>query len=142
MKSRPQLILLCALSLAAIFLLASCNRKPPRDVLRLGIARNVTRLAIGQKAHLSAYEDYREKADVDTASAASARDFLRAPVGAKWSVSDAQVATVSEDGTITALEPGRVTLKSSWEGREASMTIEVVRALPVGPLPKLAARGA
>ncbi|HYX41557.1 MAG TPA: hypothetical protein VE821_07660, partial [Pyrinomonadaceae bacterium] len=98
MKSRPQLMLLCALSLAAIFLLSACSKKPVRDVLKMGIARNVTHLAVGQKSHLTAYEDYREKSDVDTASAASARDFLRAPVGAKWSVSDEQIATVSEVG--------------------------------------------
>jgi lysophospholipase L1-like esterase len=142
MKSRPQLILLCALTLAAIFLLNACSKKPTHDVLKMGIAHNVTHLAVGQKSHLTAYEDYREKSDVDTASAASARDFLRAPVGAKWSVSDEQVATVSEDGTITALKPGRVTLKGTWDGREASTTIDVVPALPVGPLPKLTAKAA
>lgn len=141
MKRCPQLTLLCALSLIAIFLLSSCSSKPVRDVLKMGIARSVTHIAVGQKSHLTAYEEYREKSDVDSASAASVRDFLRAPVEVKWSVSDEQVATIGEDGTITALKPGRVTLKSSWEGRDAEATIEVVRALPGGPLPQVSARG-
>ncbi|HKR00857.1 MAG TPA: SGNH/GDSL hydrolase family protein [Pyrinomonadaceae bacterium] len=106
----------------------------------MGIARNLTHIAVGQKSHLTAYEEYRERADLDSASAASVRDFLRAPVTAKWSVSDEQVALVAEDGTLSALKPGRVTLKSSWEGREASTTVEIVKALPMGPLPQISAR--
>jgi lysophospholipase L1-like esterase len=140
MKSRPQLIASSALALLSIFLFASCNRKPARDVLRIGIARNVTHIAVGQKSQLLAYEEYREQSDIDSAHAASIRDFLRAPVFAKWSVSDSEVATIGEDGTLTALRPGRVTLKSSWEGREASTTVEVVRALPVGRLPQVRAQ--
>lgn len=140
MKSRPQLILLCAL--AAIFLLDACSKKPTRDVLQMGIAHNVTHLAVGQKSHLTAYEDYREKSDADTARAAAGRDFRREQVEAKWSVSDETVATVGEDGTITALKPGRVTLKGMRDGREATTTIDVVAALPAGPLPKLSAQGA
>ncbi len=137
MKSRPQLITFCALAFAAVSLFSSCNRKPARDVLRIGIARNVTHIAVGQKSHLLAYEEYREQSDIDSAHAASVRDFLRAPITAKWSVSDEQIATVGEDGTLVALKPGRVTLKSAWEGREASAAIEVVRALPLGQLPQV-----
>ncbi|MDT4952559.1 MAG: hypothetical protein QOJ02_697 [Acidobacteriota bacterium] len=142
MKRCPQLISSFAFTLAAIFLLSSCSSKPARDVLRIGIARSVTHIAVGQKSRLTAYQDYREKSDVDSASAASVRDFLRAPVGGKWSVSDASVVSIGEDGTMTALKPGKVTLKSSWEGREAEATIEVVGALPNGPLPKVSAAGA
>lgn len=142
MKRCPQFVLLCALTLGVTFLLSSCSSKPARDVLRIGIARNVTHMAVGQKSHLTAYEEYREKSEIDSASAASVRDFLRAPIGAKWSVSDEQIASVGEDGTITALKPGRVTLKSSWEGREAETTVEVVRALPAGSLPQVSSRGA
>src|SRR4051812_41529091 len=120
MRRYPQPILSCAYMLAIVFLLSSCSNKPARDVLRTGIARSVTRIGVGQKSQLTAYEDYREKSDIDSASAASVRDFLRGPaVGARWSVSDASVASIGEDGTLTALKPGRVTLKSSWEGREA-----------------------
>ena len=141
-KSYPQLTFLCALALAVISLLSSCNRKPARDVLSIGIARNVTHIAVGQKSHLLAYEEYREQPDSDSAHAASVRDFLRAPITAKWSVSDEQIASVGEDGTLMALKPGRVTLKSNWEGREATAAIEVVRALPAGPLPQLSAKAA
>lgn len=141
MKSRPQLIAFCAFALAAVALLSSCSGKPARDVLRIGIARNLTHIGVGQQSRLTAYEEYREPGDVDSASAASSRDFSRAPVVAKWSVSDEQLASISNDGTITALRPGSVTLKSSWEGREASATIEVVRSLPAGPLPKVSSSG-
>jgi lysophospholipase L1-like esterase len=140
MKSRPQLIKTCALALFAISLLSACNRKPARDVLRIGIARNLTHIAVGQKSQLLAYEEYREQDDVDSAHAASVRDFLRAAINPKWSVSDEETATVSEDGTLTGLKPGRVILKSSWEGREATAEVEVVRALPAGPLPKVNAK--
>src|SRR5215210_5729026 len=136
MKSRPQLISICALALVAVSLFSSCNRKPARDVLRIGIARNLTHIAVGQKSHLLAYEEYREQSDIDSAHAATIRDFLRAPVIPKWSVSDEQLAAVGADGTITALKPGRVMLKGVWEGREATAAIEVVRALPSGSLPK------
>jgi lysophospholipase L1-like esterase len=139
-KSYPQLASLCALALIAVSLFSSCNRKPQRDVLGIGIARNVTHIAVGQKSHLLAYEEYRERSDIDSAHAASIRDFLRSPVIPKWSVSDEQLATVGEDGTITALKPGRVILKGVWEGREATAAIEVVRALPSGSLPKVAAK--
>jgi lysophospholipase L1-like esterase len=142
-KSHPQLTRLAwALGLAALALFPACQRKPARDVLRIGIARNLSHMAVGQKSHLLAYEDYREQADVDSAHAASIRDFLRAPIAARWSVSDETTATVSEDGTITALKPGRVRLKTSWAGREAETTVEIVPALPAGPLPQVTAKAA
>lgn len=141
MKSRPQLtFLLCALALSTIFLFSGCNRQPARDVLRIGIARNLTHIAVGEKSRLLAYEEYREQGDIDSAHAASIRDFLRAPIEAKWSVSDEGLASISADGTLSGLKPGRVTLKSSWEGREATTTVEVVRALPYGSLPRLKAQ--
>src|SRR5919202_803798 len=140
MKYRPRLIPSCALALASIFLLSACGKKPARDVLKIGIARNLTHIAVGQKSRLTAYEEYREAADIDSASAASGRDFSRAAVAAKWSVSDGGLASVNDDGTFTALKPGRVTLKSAWEGREASMTVEVVKFLPGGWLPQIKAQ--
>lgn len=140
MKSRPQLIFFFALALTAISLLSACNGKPARDVLRIGIARNLTHIAVGEKSRLLAYEEYREQGDIDSAHAASIRDFLRSPVAAKWSVSDEQLVSVGEDGTLMALKPGRVSLKTSWEGREATTEIEVVRALPFASLPRLTAK--
>jgi lysophospholipase L1-like esterase len=140
-KSRPQLIpLLCAI--AIVLLSSACNRKPAREVLRIGIARNLSHLAVGQKSQLLAYEEYRERGDIDSAHAASIRDFLRERIIARWSVSDTETATVSEDGTITALKPGRIKLKTSWQGREAETTVEVVRALPAGPLPQVKTKAA
>lgn len=141
MKRCPPLLLLCA-SLTILFF-SSCSKKATHDVLKIGIARNLTHIAVGQKSRLTAYEEYREgTTDVDAASAASVRDFLRAPLNAaKWSVSDDQLASVGEDGTFTALKPGRVTLKSSWDGRDATATVEVVKSLPLGPLPKVAPKG-
>jgi hypothetical protein len=141
-KSYPQLALLCALALCAVALLSACNRKPARNVLRIGIARNLTHIGVGQKSQLLAFEEYREQTDIDSVHAASIRDFLRSPIAARWSVSDEQTASVSEDGTFMALKPGRVTLKSSWEGREATAAIEVVHALPAGPLPRVVSRAA
>jgi lysophospholipase L1-like esterase len=141
-KSCPQLALLCALAFSAVALLSACNRQPARNVLRIGIARNLTHIAVGQKSHLLAFEEYREQTDFDSAHAASIRDFLRSPIAARWSVSDDRTASVSEDGTFTALKPGRVSLKSSWEGREATTEIEVVRALPTGPLPRVVSKAA
>src|ERR1044071_109651 len=139
MKSRPQLICACALALLALALLPACNRKPSKDGLRIGHPHSLTHIAVGQKSRLVAFEEYREQTDdVDSAHAASIRDFLRAPLDAvKWSVSDDQTASVGADGTFTALKPGRVTLKTAWEGREAEATVEVVKSLPVGPLPRM-----
>jgi hypothetical protein len=59
------------------------------------------------------------------------------PVAAHWSVSDTRLASVGEDGTLTALEPGRVTIKSNWESYEDTTTVEVVRDLPVSSLPQM-----
>ncbi len=140
--SHPQLALACAL-IAVALLFCACNREAPRDVLRIGVTRNLTHIAVGQTAHLTAYEEYRERInnDVETVSAAPAHDLLRAPVEARWSVSDPSLASVSEDGTLTALNPGRVMLKGVWNGLETSTTVEVVEQLPVGRLPDLAVRG-
>jgi len=136
-KKYPRLAFLCALALLPIALFTSCTRRPARQILRIGIARVLTHIAVGQKSNLLAYQDYREESDVDGASAASVRDFLRARVAARWSGSNERTATVSEDGTLTALSPGRVTLKSTWEGLEATTTVEVVRGLPFGSLPQI-----
>ena len=83
--------------------------------MRIGIARSLTHIAVGQKSRLLAYEEYRERdEDIDSAHAASLRDFLRAPIIAKWSVSDEQTARVAEDGTVTGLKPGRRARPRAW----------------------------
>src|SRR5256885_10027395 len=108
--SRPQLAFVCALVVA--LLSVSCRSEAPRDVLRTGIARNLTHIAVGQSAKLTAFEEYRVRSkERDAASAASVRDILRAPLAsARWSVSDGGVVSVSDDGTLTALKPGRATV--------------------------------
>lgn len=139
--SRPHLVLL--LSLLGIALLSSCQRAPKRTTLRLSIARNVTHVAAGHSARLTAYQQYREESnDPDAASAAHMPDGLhQETVAARWSVSDSQLATIGEDGTLKALKPGRVTIKSNWETYEDAMTIEVLPSLPVESLPQLSSRG-
>jgi len=141
MKSRPQLSFLCALAFALLFV--SCHSDEPRDVLRMGIARNLTHLAVGQSARLTAFEEYRVRSkERSTASAASVRDILRAPLSAaRWSVSDTSVVSISDDGTLTALKPGRAVVKSSWQNFEATTTVEVLKSLPAGRLPQLYTHG-
>lgn len=141
--SRPHLVLFL-LSLAVIALFATaCQRAPKRSILKINIARRVTHVAVGQSAHLLAYQQYREESsDSDAVSAAPGVDGLhREAINARWSVSDASVASVSEDGTLLALKPGRVKINGNWESYEDTATIEVVKNLPVASLPQLGSRG-
>jgi lysophospholipase L1-like esterase len=140
--SRPHLVLLLLLLLVTVFA-ASCQRTPKRNVLKLNIARNLTHVSIGHSARLSAYQQYREETnDPDAVSAApSVSGVHQELVAARWSVSDNKVAAVSEDGTLTALKPGRVTIKSNWESYEDSTTVEVVKDLPSESLPQMSSRG-
>jgi lysophospholipase L1-like esterase len=139
--SRPHLVLF--LLVLAVTLTNACQRAPKRNVLKINIARNVTHVAVGHSAHLAAYQEYRDESnDPDAVSAAPAPHGIHhEAVNARWSVSDARLASVSEDGTLTALKPGRVTVKSNWESYEDSATIEVVKNLPVDSLPQLGSRG-
>jgi lysophospholipase L1-like esterase len=136
--SRPHLVVLSALLAAS--LLAACQRAPKRNILKINIVPGITHVAVGHSARLAAYQEYRlESNDPDAVSAAT--DGLHhETVAARWSVSDARLASVNEDGTLTALKPGRVTIMSNWESFEASKTIEVVRNLPVDSLPQLSSR--
>lgn len=140
--SRPHLVAVVSLLfIAALF--AACQRAPKRTVLKINIARNVSHVAVGHSARLAAYQEYREESgDTDAVSAApNASGLHHESVNARWSVSDAALASINEDGTLTALKPGRVTIKSNWESYEASTTVEVVKNLPVDSLPQLSSRG-
>src|SRR3954463_12003276 len=111
MKSFPRLAFLIAVLLAGIFVLVFLQRHTSRDVLRISILRNPTHIAVGQSSRLQAYEEYQDAA-IDVASAASTNgDAWRAPIMPEWSVSDPQVASISEDGTLKALKPGRVRIE-------------------------------
>jgi lysophospholipase L1-like esterase len=138
--SRPHLVIV-PLLFCALFI-SACQRTPKRNVLKLDIARNVTHVAVGHSARLTAYEEYREESTApDAASAATSADGLHhEAVAARWSVSEAGLASMSEDGTLTALKPGRVTIKSNWESYEGSATVEVVKDLPFESLPQLHSR--
>ena len=141
MKTSRPLLVLVSLLLAA-FLSVACQHAPKRSTLKINIAHNVTHVAVGHSARLAAYQEYREESnDVDAAHAAAAPDNLHhEPVAPRWSVSDAALASLSEDGTLTALKPGRVTIKSNWESYEATTTVEVVKNLPVASLPQMSSR--
>ena len=42
-----------------------------------------------------------------------------------WTTSDASIAAVSSDGTITAIKAGTVTIKAVADGKEAACTVKV-----------------
>ncbi|HEX7997227.1 MAG TPA: SGNH/GDSL hydrolase family protein [Pyrinomonadaceae bacterium] len=140
--SRPHLVIFLLL-LLIVLAASACQRAPKRTVLKINIARRVTHVRVGQSARLATYQEYREESgDPDAVSAAPAIDGLhQETVNARWSVSDAQLASINEDGTLLAHKPGRVTIKSNWEAYEDSTTIEVVRNLPVESLPQISSSG-
>lgn len=139
--SHPQLALASSLLLIAVALpLSSCRAERVREILRLNIAHTPTHIAAGEKAHLIAYQEYREGAGgLMSVGAAPLKNIMRAPVAARWSVSDATLASVGEDGTLTALKAGRVTITGAWESYTAKTTVEVVNNLPVPVLPQTSA---
>ncbi|HEV7842975.1 MAG TPA: hypothetical protein VGO69_04720 [Pyrinomonadaceae bacterium] len=140
--SHPQLaVRLSLLLLAAAMSFASCRGRNVREILGLNIARTVTHIAAGQSVRLIAYEEYREASNaLSSARAAPLRDTLRAPVLARWSVSDTALASINTDGTLSALKPGRITVTGAWEKFTATTDIEVVRNLPLPSLPQLSTR--
>jgi lysophospholipase L1-like esterase len=140
--SHPQLaVRLSLLLLAASMLFASCRGRSLRETLGLNIARTVTHIAAGQSVRLTAYEEYRESLNsLFSAEASPLSNTLRAPVLAHWSVNDTALASIHEDGMLTALKPGRITVTGVWEKWTATTEIEVVRNLPLPTLPQLSAR--
>ncbi|MBD0372244.1 MAG: hypothetical protein ICV60_15485 [Pyrinomonadaceae bacterium] len=138
--SHPQLAVRAGLLLAVALLFAACLGRGVRETLGLGIERNVTHIAAGQSVRLVAYEEYRETSgSILSVRAASPINILRAKVLARWSVSDAALAYINADGTLTALKPGRITVTSAWESYTATTEIEVVRGLPFPTLPQISA---
>lgn len=137
--SHPQLAVRLSLPIlaAAALLLSSCHGRRLREVLGLNVARNLTHIAAGQSARLTAYQEYRESSSsMMSVQAAGLGLILRSPVAAHWSVSDAALASINDDGTLTALKPGRVTITGSWESYTATTVVEVVRGLPQPFLPQ------
>lgn len=136
--SHPQLGLAMAALLMVALTLSSCNGRSVREVLGLNIAHTVTHIAAGQSAHLMAYQEYRESSNsVLSAQASTLSSILRTPVVARWSVSDSALANIKEDGTLTAIKPGRVTVTGVWENYTATTVIEVVKGLPLAALPQI-----
>ncbi|HEV2912707.1 MAG TPA: hypothetical protein VGX92_05265 [Pyrinomonadaceae bacterium] len=141
--SYPRLALACALLFVALS--ASCRREAGREVLRIRIRHDLTHLAVGNTAQLTAFQEYRGRtgeSGVASAGPRVVRDVLHERVAALWSVSDPALASIGEGGVITALKPGRVTIRSVWENREASTTVELVGGLRPARLPQIELRGA
>lgn len=139
--SYPQLALASVLLMVALS--ASCRTEAVREVLGIKIARNLTHIAVGQKAQLTAFQEYRLRAgESGAASAEAVRDIQREAVAVRWSVSDSSIASLGEDGTLTALRAGRVTIKGVRENQEASTTVDVLSELQPARLPQIAVSGA
>lgn len=137
---RPHFASLCVL-VVAVGLVFPFQKTSRREVLKIGIAR-LTHVAVGQSVQLSAYQEYQqESGDPDAVHAASAQDTLRDPIAPRWSVSDSSVASVGETGALTALKPGRVTIRGTWGSYEAAATVEVVKDLPNLFLPQMFVQG-
>ncbi|MBA3766079.1 MAG: Ig-like domain-containing protein [Acidobacteria bacterium] len=139
--SYPQL---APVLLVVALLSASCRTEVRREVLGIKIARNLTHIAVGQTAQLTAFQEYRLRAgESGAASAEPVRDIRREAVAVRWSVSDPSVVSVSEDGTLAALNPGRVTIRGVWEDQEDSTTVDVLSDLQAARLPQInVSRGA
>ena len=122
------------LSVIALFLLSSgCHKHGRLRVLPL------THLAIGRSATLVAFEEGCQSGAAGSAQAAPTHIEIRNPIAAAWSVSDASIASVGDDGTVKGLKTGRVSIRAAWEGQEITTHVEVVGNLNVGWLPQLSA---
>lgn len=142
--SYPQLAKLCALLAGALLLSASCrNAEGRREVLGIRIAPDVTHIAVGQTAQLTAFQEYRLRTgERGAASAEPLLDVRREPVAVRWSVSDPSLVSVGEGGTLSALRPGRVTIKGVWGDYEAATTLSVLSKLEPARLPQINLSGA
>lgn len=138
-KNFPRIAIPLVVLLAGILLFVILQRRATHNALRISIPRTVSHIAVGQTSQLLAYEEYRN-GDIDSARAASAEDVSHEAITPTWSVSDPEVASISADGMLKALKPGRVTVQGRWKGFESSADVEVMKDLPAGTLPKLEAR--
>jgi hypothetical protein len=142
--SYPRLAKLGALFIISL-LTASCRTaEARRETLGIRIAPNVTHLAVGQTAQLTAFQEYRVRTGESGAASAEGtlQNVKREPVTVSWSVSDTALVTVGEGGKLSALRPGRVTIKAVWGSYEAAQTLYVLNELEPARLPQLNVSGA
>ncbi|HEX8144130.1 MAG TPA: hypothetical protein VF553_16130 [Pyrinomonadaceae bacterium] len=138
MKAKYPPFALCSALIVAALFFSSCHRAT-RNVIKIGIAP-ITHIAAGQTVHLSAYQEYgAQSSDPDAVHAAGEAETIREPLMPQWSISNTSLASISSDGTLTAIEPGQVIAKGNWNGYEATRTITIVKALSVSPLPQITA---
>jgi len=126
--------------LILLLLSVSCQKAVKREVLKIDID-HLTHVRISESVRLSAYQVYRKPPGGSDTVYAAEPDTLHETITPRWRVSDPTVATLSEDGVLTALRPGRITVKGSWGDHETEETIAVVRDLDVGYLPQLFSTG-
>src|SRR4051812_3233726 len=95
--SHPQLATLGAL-LALALLSPSCRSvEARREVLGIRITPEVTHIAVGQTAQLTAFEEYRLRTgERGAASAEPLQDIRREMVAVRWSVSDPALVSLGE----------------------------------------------
>src|SRR5258706_9296028 len=98
----------------------------------------ITHLAVGQSAPLAAYE---EKQPFSPFRSTAGQPITRSPVTATWSVSDPAIASVDANEILSGHKPGTIVIKSGWEDRDATTTVQVVGSLPAKFLPQLSSQG-
>lgn len=127
--------LILAVALTGVFTLAACNSTPNPDSgnnggngtqdtvklegIKIQAEGNVTKLSVGKTLKLTA---------VPTPASASA--------DVNWSSSNQEVATVSQDGTVSALKPGLTVIKAVSKNDDkikAEYSLTVEKAAAVNP---------
>jgi len=137
--SYPRLAALGALFIITL-LSASCRTaEARRETLGIRITPRVTHIAVGQTAQLTAFQEYRLRTGENGAASAEGPvpDVRREPVSVMWSVSDKSLVSVGEGGQLSALRPGRVTIKGVWGSYEAAQTLSVLNELEPARLPQI-----
>ena len=127
--------LILAVALTGVFTLAACNSNPNPDSgnnggngtqdtvklegIKIQAEGNVTKLSVGKTLKLTA---------VPTPASASAN--------VNWSSSNQEVATISQDGTVSALKPGLTVIKAvskSDDKIKAEYSLTIEKAAAVNP---------